>query len=112
MKQLITIAAALSVLAIGNLSHASRAGVRNQNQAGRIEQGVKSGELTRPEARKLRREEKRIHGAEAKAKSDGTVTPEEKAKIEAMQDKASKNIYDQKHDDQVRPNSPADEKKQ
>src|SRR4051812_29676085 len=41
---------------------------REQNQRERIQQGIKSGELTRPEARQLRVEEAKVRLAEAKAK--------------------------------------------
>jgi len=73
---------------------------REQNQKARIKQGVKSGELTKKEARKLGAEQKKIQRDEKKAKADGVVTPEEKAKIRKEQRKASKDIYRQKHDTQ------------
>src|SRR5262245_8405561 len=43
---------------------------REHHQAQRIRQGVNSGELTRPEARRLVRGEARLHRNEARAKSD------------------------------------------
>jgi hypothetical protein len=83
-------------------SLAARRDNRQDRQQGRIHQGVKSGELTKREARKLRAEQKNIRRAERRAESDGNVTNKEKAKIERMQDRASENIYQQKHDSQDR----------
>ncbi|MFO1326411.1 MAG: hypothetical protein U1F56_03555 [Rubrivivax sp.] len=76
---------------------------RQQRQEQRIEQGKASGELTKREAHRLERQQKRIDRAEAKAKADGTVTAGERAKLQGMQDNASRNIRHQKHDRQHRP---------
>jgi len=73
---------------------------REQNQKARIKQGVKSGELTKKEARRLAAEQKKIKHDEKKAKADGVVTSREKAKIRKEQKRASKDIYRQKHDTQ------------
>jgi len=75
---------------------------REQNQKARIKQGVKSGELTKKETRRLAAEQKKIKHDEKKAKADGVVTPQEKAKIRKEQKRASKDIYRQKHDAQKR----------
>lgn len=76
---------------------------RQAQQQGRINQGVASGELTRREARQLRHQQQHIAHAEARAKADGVVTPGERAKLDRMQDRASRNIHRQKHDAQHRP---------
>lgn len=70
---------------------------REQDQKNRIKQGVKSGELTRKEARRLGAEQRKIKKDEAKAKSDGTVTPAERNKIKREQNKASRDITRKKH---------------
>ncbi len=75
---------------------------REKNQHDRIKDGVKSGELTRKEAAHARANQRNIKHAEAKAKADGVVTPAERAKLDAKQDKASKRIYKNKHDGQTR----------
>lgn len=75
---------------------------REHNQAQRIRQGVTSGELTRPEARRLVRGEARLHRNEARAKSDGVVTAGERARLQHEADVESKRIYRQKHDAQDR----------
>ena len=75
---------------------------REQNQKSRIRQGVKSGELTRNETRHLRKEEAKIGTFEQKAKSDGEISKKEARKLDRFLDKASRDIYKQKHDKQDR----------
>jgi hypothetical protein len=75
---------------------------REQNQKERIQQGVASGELTRPEAHRLRKGERRLNRNEAQAKADGVVTPAERAQLHREAGRESKRIYRQKHDAQVR----------
>ena len=71
------------------------------NQQARIDAGVASGQLTRREARRLEREQAKIHAAERHAKADGVVTPQERRHLELLQKQASANIHAQKHDAQV-----------
>ncbi len=52
------------------------------------------------------KQQARIAGAEAKAKSDGTVTTKERRHLARMQDRASANIHKQKHDAQTAPVAP------
>jgi hypothetical protein len=75
---------------------------REHNQKERIKDGVQSGELTKVEAHKLRKEQRGVKKAEARAKADGEVTPAERAKLDRKQDRASKHIAKQKHDKQDR----------
>jgi len=75
---------------------------REHNQKERIRQGVKSGELTRNETRHLTKEEARIRALEKKARSDGDITKKEALRLDRALDKASKDIYKQKHDNQDR----------
>lgn len=75
---------------------------REKNQKARIRQGVKSGELTRNEARRLLKEEARIRSAERKAKSNGDITRKEARKLQRKLDKASRDINKQKNDNQDR----------
>lgn len=79
-----------------------RLNAREHNQMARIHQGVKSGELTRPEARHLRRGEARLNYNEARAKADGVVTPAERARLHNEANRESARIYRQKHDAQDR----------
>jgi hypothetical protein len=75
---------------------------RQTNQQQRIHQGVRSGELTRHEVRKLETQQAHIQNVKVRAKADGVVTPGERARLDNMQDRASANIYHQKHDAQKR----------
>jgi hypothetical protein len=76
---------------------------REKNQKARIKQGVKSGELTKHETKKLAKEQKDIREDKKEAKADGTVTKKERKEIRKDENKASKAIYKQKHDAQKRP---------
>jgi hypothetical protein len=73
----------------------------NVNQQQRIENGLKSGQLTTREAAKLEREEAQVGRTEAKAMRDGSLSDAEKARIGRMQQRVSGDIYAQKHDAQT-----------
>ena len=99
---LIATAFALPVLAQTTATEVQR----NVNQQERIEQGLKSGQLTTREAGKLERGEAKIEKMESNAARDGTLSAAEKARIEAAQNRESRAIAKQKHDAQVgNPNS-------
>ncbi len=66
-------------------------------QQKKIVQGVKTGELTKKEAAQLRHQQKNIAHTRKVAKSDGVVTPKEKAIIHQKQKRADKNIAKKKH---------------
>jgi hypothetical protein len=84
------------------LAGTPRLNQREANQHARIHQGVESGSLTKPEARRLREGEARLNYNEARAKADGVVTPAERAKLHNEADRESERIYKQKHDGQSR----------
>ena len=71
---------------------------RRASQEHRIQQGVRSGELTRSEYTRLEAEQARIRNLERAAKSDGYVSPAERARIREAQNRASHHIYQEKHD--------------
>ena len=71
---------------------------REANQSARIEQGRRSGELTRHEVSILKAEQSRIESMEARARADGVVTRREAKAIEQAQDAASRHIYRESHD--------------
>ena len=75
---------------------------RERSQRERIAQGVRSGELTRPETRRLVRGEVRLHRHERIARSDGAVTRAERIRLHRHADRMSGRIYRQKHDPQSR----------
>lgn len=75
---------------------------RQSRQGARVREGVKSGELTRGEAAKLRSQQRRINRTEKRMEADGELSGKEEAKLERMQDRASKNIYRKKHNERER----------
>lgn len=75
---------------------------RQWRQDHRIDQGIRSGELTRKEAKNLAQGERHINQYEKTARSDGHISPKEFHKLERMQDRESRAIYNQKHDGQER----------
>lgn len=76
---------------------------REVRQQRRIEQGVKSGELTARETARLEKEQGKIEADREKALADGKMTRKEKAKLTREQNRASRHIYRQKHDAQKQP---------
>lgn len=72
-------------------------------QQHRVQQGVRSGELTRAETRELRTEQKQIRQMERDYKSDGVLTRPERKELHQAQQEASRNIYAEKHDAEQRP---------
>lgn len=75
---------------------------RQQNQAQRIRQGVRSGELTRPETRRLVHGQRELRRDERAAKADGVVTARERAGLQHEANQQSRRIHRQKHDAQDR----------
>jgi len=65
---------------------------RDINQETRIEQGPKSGQLSTGEAARLERGEARIDRMESNALKDGTLSPQEAARIQGAQNRESARI--------------------
>lgn len=76
---------------------APRIDCRQAYQQGRIYQGINSGQVSPWEFYRLERQQARIRGAEALMKADGRLTPRNRARLHAMQDRSSANIYRAKH---------------
>lgn len=72
------------------------------NQRARIAHGQANGELTRGEARALKMEQRHIRRVKRRVKADGTVTGEERARINRKQNRANRHIRRQKHDGEKR----------
>ena len=86
---------------------------RDVNQQERIEQGLKSGQLTTREAARLEREEAKVERDQARALRDGNLSPAEKARLAREQNKVSRDIYREKHDAQTGdPKSPSSQRMQ
>jgi len=76
---------------------------KQKRQQKRIQQGVKSGALTKKEAVKLETKEHRIQRRETKMReSGGKFTKGERAAVQHQMNNTSKQIYKQKHDQQDR----------
>lgn len=80
----------------------ARPAVRQKTQQKRIAEGVKSGEFTKKEVRKIETKEAKLHREIRKDRKDGGgLTKAERAKIEVKQDALSKQIAKDKHDQQT-----------
>ena len=77
--------------------------VQSSKQQQMINNGVATGELTRKEARKLRKKKREIaREARDKERSGGGLSYSEAEKIDRKQDKLSREIYKQSTDDDFR----------
>lgn len=70
---------------------------RERRQEARIQEGVKSGELTKKEAATLEAQQQKIRKDEMKAKADGTLSPAERMKLKREQNRANRRIFRKKH---------------
>lgn len=75
---------------------------RQRNQKYRITNGIKSGEITKREARSIRYSTRSVKRYERRAKSDGKVTWTERARLHHKQNVASRKIYRTKHNNRTR----------
>src|SRR5215470_9699736 len=71
-----------------------------REQKRRIRRGVRKGELTKSEAQKLRAEQKSIEAQKKAAKANGSVTKSERQQIKQSQRNASKDIHQEKDDNE------------
>ncbi len=76
-------------------------GQREANQEARIDQGIKSGQLTPKEAGRLEAQQTRIQQREERMKSDGRLTAGERKRLTRQQNRASRNIYRLKHNNRT-----------
>lgn len=67
---------------------------REANQQQRIHNGMRDGSLTHGEAARLQQGQQRIDRQQARARADGTVTPRERQRMQAMQNNQSQRIHD------------------
>ena len=102
MRRLVALATLATFFVVG-VGFAEKIKDREKSQQDRIDQGVKSGELTKKEALKLEAQEAKLHREIKKDRKDGGgLTAKERVKIHKKQDNLSKKIYKQKHDKQKR----------
>ena len=76
---------------------------RQDKQGERIRQGVRSGELTRAEAKDLREDRRDIRKEERAYKSDGHLSKVERRDLHHDMNDLSKDIHSAKHDADKRP---------
>lgn len=94
----------LSLITSAFVMNAAYAGIkdpninrRQHNQHERIAQGVKSGELTRSEAKDLRGDQRQLRQKERAYKSDGQLTKAERLDLHKDLNANSREIYADKH---------------
>lgn len=75
---------------------------RERHQMDRIKEGVRSGELTKQEAKQLAGEQAAIRARERAMKADGEVTPQERRELQRNLDRSSQHIEDKKRNAQTR----------
>jgi len=107
MKSPILVICALAMLSTGSLSFADNTAdplinARQHNQKHRVIDGVRSGELTVRETRGLAKQQRKINRLEKNLKADGHLSKRDRVKLHRAQNRASRNIYRQKHDRQRR----------
>jgi uncharacterized membrane protein YebE (DUF533 family) len=94
--------AAISAVAASAHTATARIDRREAMQHHRIVQGMKRGQLTRAEARRLRAGQRHVHRMERLAKADGHVTARERARIARAQNVQSRHIRRFKHNQRTR----------
>ena len=101
MKTLI-VAAALLVTASAAFASTATPGAhqRQVRRQHRIEQGMRRGGLTSREGMRMERGHWRIQREIARARADGVVTKQERARIFRMQRMESRRIWMERHDHQ------------
>jgi hypothetical protein len=105
MKRITLLAAAAFALIAGSAFAGTRdpgINYRQARQHERIAQGVASGELTARETARLIAEQREIAAEERYYRRDGRLSAWERADLERDLDRASRDIYRQKHDAQTR----------
>lgn len=105
LKLIIPVAIAALFVHQAAQAQESAAGVneRQRNQMERIRDGARSGELTRGETQRLVGEQREIRREESAYRSDGVVTPRERADLHRDLNRSSNHIWRERHDAQVRP---------
>jgi hypothetical protein len=93
----------ITLAAIGTLSAAmpaeARVNQRQDRQQTRIVKGIHNDSLTVRETKALAKQQASIRKYERRSRADGNgLSLVERARLEQRQDRASRNIYRQKHD--------------
>jgi len=103
MKKLVLVIGLVTgIFVLANAQTNGASQQRQENQHQRIQEGIESGELNRAEVRRLKTEQRHIEHKKNIAAADGVVTGRERRHIKRDQRKASRDIYRQKNDTQLR----------
>lgn len=99
MKRLIIAATLAATTLAGALPASAQVNMRQDNQAARIEQGVRTGQVTPGEANSLARQQGRIARTEdrMRMRNGGRLTPMQRRKLSMRQMRASRHIYRARH---------------
>ncbi|OEU72910.1 MAG: hypothetical protein BA869_08770 [Desulfuromonadales bacterium C00003107] len=87
----------------GNAFAAGPVFQRQDRQQQRIEKGVRNGNITRPELKQLKKEQRNIAKFKQKAKRDHHISRHEARRIKRLQDRASNNIYNYRNNKAKQP---------
>ncbi len=103
MKKAIVTVALIGFIGMTGIGNAWAGWVseRQERQENRIVNGIRSGELTRRETRELLQEQYRIERFKSRAWSDGRLTPNERKRLTRRLDRASRHIYELKHNRKI-----------
>ena len=97
MRTIILASLLLAVTSATSFAGTPWINARQNVQQHRIYQGIKQGDLSFRETKKLLKGQARVQRLENKAKADGVVTPFERARIHAAQDIQSARIFVKRH---------------
>jgi uncharacterized membrane protein YebE (DUF533 family) len=97
----IALATLALVASLGSAQAYDRVDARQASEARRIEEGRRTGQLSGREYNALKAEQARIAADERRAKADGYVSPQERAKLNRELDVASAHIRELKHNNEV-----------
>ena len=99
MKKMILALAAAGMIGIALPATAQTINQREARQTQRINRGIRSGQLTPAEARRLHYLEMRLRRTEARMRwrNGGRLTPMERQRLRAMERRDSAEIYRLKH---------------
>jgi len=111
----VLLAGALAVFAVPAFSQTDNpapvVNQRKENQQDRIANGVQSGQLTAGETKNLEKKETGLNAEENRMEKhdDGNLTAADKARLTRQQNRMSRQIYRDKHNDRVQNTNPKTE---
>lgn len=85
-----------------NRDRNNRGRYNNRQDRQRVRRGVRSGQITRAEAREIREREQRIRAQRRGYRSDGVITPEERRQIRRGERGQDRYVRQQRRDDDRR----------